>query len=155
MDEYGCAGLHTFSVHEYDSIQIEFSMDEETNQLSSEVSGGVAPYTLQWSTGEDTPSIVVGEGGVYSLNVEDASACSASADTTIVISNVEEFDMPHSFYITPFCRFISFENATDGQFMVFDAQGRVVHAERAQSGRMYVDASTWAYGRYVLVVTSE
>lgn len=155
IDEYGCVALHDFTVHEYDSIHIEFSMDEGSSMLSAQVSGGVSPYMLQWSTGQNASSIVLDGDGQYGVYVEDAAACTANADTTIVISNVVEFDMPHSFYITPLCRFISFENAATGQFKVFDAQGRVVHSEPAQAGRLYIDSNTWAYGRYVLVVTSE
>jgi hypothetical protein len=155
MDEFGCVAQQIFTVNAFDPIHIEFLIDEQNAQLAAEVTGGVAPYEWQWSNGENASSIAIAGAGLYALNIEDAAECSASADTTIIISNVDDHHKHHSFYITPFNRFISFENAATGQFMVFDAQGRVVHSERAQAGRLYVDASAWACGRYVLVVTSD
>ncbi len=46
--------------------------------------GGTAPYTYNWSTGADTPSITAGAGN-YSVSITDANGC-APATGTITIS---------------------------------------------------------------------
>ncbi|MBK7408288.1 MAG: T9SS type A sorting domain-containing protein [Saprospirales bacterium] len=44
------------------------------------VSGGTAPYTYAWSTGEESSSIVNQAVGLYSLTIEEASGCRKTVD---------------------------------------------------------------------------
>lgn len=41
--------------------------------------GGTAPYTYQWSTGQNTPSISVAAAGTYTVQITDAVGCSVAA----------------------------------------------------------------------------
>ena len=43
--------------------------------IFSSVTGGTAPYTYLWSTGETTPNIQVNALGTYTLTVADAAGC--------------------------------------------------------------------------------
>ncbi|MDB4925051.1 hypothetical protein [Mucilaginibacter sp.] len=42
-----------------------------TTTLTATPTGGSAPYTYSWSTGETTPSITVGTAGTYTVSVND------------------------------------------------------------------------------------
>ncbi len=54
------------------------------------VSGGTAPYSYAWSTGETTPSIEVCPTGTteYSVTVTDANGCSQTSSTGEIVVNV-------------------------------------------------------------------
>ncbi len=51
--------------------------------LNSTISGGSGPYSILWSTGEISNSIIVGPG-VYSAQVTDSSGCFVATDTVVV-----------------------------------------------------------------------
>ncbi|MFK7807502.1 MAG: SprB repeat-containing protein, partial [Saprospiraceae bacterium] len=46
-----------------------------TAMLDASASGGTAPYTYLWTTGESTASITVSEDGTYGVSVSDANGC--------------------------------------------------------------------------------
>ncbi len=52
-------------------------------ELNLQISGGVAPYALQWSTGESSLAITTLSAGNYSVNVTDATGCSSNASFQI------------------------------------------------------------------------
>lgn len=54
--------------------------------LTANVSGGTAPYTYIWNTGETTSSINVNKGGDYEVMVNDATPGGGQAIDDIVIS---------------------------------------------------------------------
>ena len=45
------------------------------NKVTAQISGGVSPYTYQWSTGDQDTVITDIASGDYELTVEDANAC--------------------------------------------------------------------------------
>jgi exonuclease III len=55
-----------------------------------EISGGVAPYTYLWSTGEtsDNISVCPGNTSVYTLEVKDANGCSITVETTVEVQDI-------------------------------------------------------------------
>ncbi len=57
--------------------------------LSSTVLNGVSPYTYLWSNSATTQNMIVTVGGNYVLTVTDAYSCSATASTTVNISNMQ------------------------------------------------------------------
>lgn len=67
------------------SVTVNHSMSCGTygGQIEIEAEGGSSPYTYEWSNGSTDQSLLDLAAGVYSLNVTDASGC--SADTTITI----------------------------------------------------------------------
>ncbi len=59
-----------------------------TVQLTSVPSNGVSPYSYLWGNGGTTPNITAVTGGTYNVTATDAYGCSASATTSITISNL-------------------------------------------------------------------
>jgi len=59
------------------SVLIIDTLDLAT--LSANASGGTAPYTYLWTTGETTPTIDVTEAGTYGVSITDANGCAAGA----------------------------------------------------------------------------
>lgn len=51
--------------------------------ISASVSGGIAPYTYSWSNGQTGATLQNLPAGNYSVSVEDANGCTASAQTTV------------------------------------------------------------------------
>lgn len=56
-----------------------------SGNLFSAVTGGTAPYSYSWSTGETTQDIVVQENGTYYVTVTDSEGCEFSADIDVVL----------------------------------------------------------------------
>src|ERR1043165_658768 len=59
-----------------------------TVQLTSVPTSGPSPFTYLWSTGAITPQVTVAAGGNYTVTARDAYGCSATATTSLTISNL-------------------------------------------------------------------
>ena len=83
-DAKGCTLSESFTL-EQKSLQLSISGGQncESNELSASVSGGIAPYTYLWSTGESTAAIHYTSGGTYEVTVTDATGCSSSQSVTV------------------------------------------------------------------------
>ena len=55
-------------------------------QLASVVTGGLAPYTLQWSTGSDSTALEGLPAGSYSVTVADARGCTDSSTLNLTLA---------------------------------------------------------------------
>ncbi|MEM6773141.1 MAG: SprB repeat-containing protein, partial [Bacteroidota bacterium] len=56
---------------------------DDDGAITANPSGGVAPYTFQWSNGQSGPTITNLAPGVYGVTLTDARGCTATASTTI------------------------------------------------------------------------
>jgi len=63
---------------------------ENVAQITTNASGGTAPYTYLWSTGETTSSIVVAPTATttYTVTITDAVGCSAVGTHTVTVIDV-------------------------------------------------------------------
>ncbi len=59
----------------------------ETGNVNITVSGGVAPYTFEWSNGETTEDLTTVLAGPYTVTVTGANGCTKTATTTVANSN--------------------------------------------------------------------
>jgi hypothetical protein len=66
---------------------------ENDGEATAIVSGGIPPYTYQWSTGSNTPTIFDLPEGNYSVTVTDAEGCSATAEIDVDIIDDFELDI--------------------------------------------------------------
>lgn len=86
-DNQGCKFEDCVNVQEVPALDISFVADTAcyngTTGIESVISGGHAPYTYSWNTGENSKNILKPEG-TYTLTVNDTNACSISKSVSIV-----------------------------------------------------------------------
>lgn len=76
--------LHAAAMEVYVQSVIHSHCGAPTGVLTAQVSGGVPPYTYQWSTGGTTETIEDLPPGTYSVTVMDANAQVATAEGEVV-----------------------------------------------------------------------
>lgn len=52
--------------------------------ITPQATGGLAPYTYQWSNGATTAGLVALSGGVYTVTITDALGCELEISTTLI-----------------------------------------------------------------------
>lgn len=88
-DANGCIRVKDLIVSEPAPIAVNLTATDPTcngqnnGQINASITGGTAPYTFSWASGQATQNISGLAAGNYSLTVTDANGCSASANTTL------------------------------------------------------------------------
>ena len=88
-DENGCTGIQTISISQFEELMPEirglftFCVNGYT-----EISSGLEFESYEWSNGETSQLIQIGEEGTYSLTVTDEYGCSAS--TSVEVTQQDE-----------------------------------------------------------------
>ncbi|MEZ4885434.1 MAG: T9SS type A sorting domain-containing protein [Chitinophagales bacterium] len=86
-DANGCTTNGSYEIQNLGTPHLELSAIapncNSDGTITANISGGIAPYTLQWNTGETSESIQINEGGNYQLEVTDASGCMTSQNIEI------------------------------------------------------------------------
>lgn len=81
VDAQACQEITKVSISSPDSLQLQFVIgqspcaEEESGQISVEVSGGTPEYSFSWSTGGTKSGIANVGTGWYYLTLTDANAC--------------------------------------------------------------------------------
>ncbi len=93
-DGNGCSTTCTSTIDTPTPLQLTCTPNDlicagpQTGSITSELSGGVAPYTYQWDNGATTSSLENLNTGSYTLTVTDANGC------TIVCTSSVETSLP-------------------------------------------------------------
>lgn len=86
-----CSIVESFVINEPPAVMVSVTPSQQiciggTTELSSSITGGVAPYTYLWNNGQVTSSIAVSptQTTLYSLSVADANLCPGNiAESTV------------------------------------------------------------------------
>ena len=91
-DFNGCSFVNSVQVEQPDLLQCEASISApittfggNEGAVTANASGGIPPYTFQWSNGDNTPAASNLSAGTYGLTITDSNGCTCS--TTIFIEN--------------------------------------------------------------------
>ena len=88
-DANGCTLVDDFTITETDAPGIAGVVTNascagvDNGSIATTVSGGIAPYRYDWSTGANTPSITNLMPGDYTVTVTDANGCQSAATFTV------------------------------------------------------------------------
>lgn len=89
-DNNGCTAIKTVNLSSSSAPSITSTLNSPTchggadGSINLTISGGTAPYTYDWSTGEHTNNISNLAGGTYDVTISDASGCSVSETFTLL-----------------------------------------------------------------------
>ena len=90
IDTNQCSTIASFEVMEPDSIELVLSKedivcgDQMTSMASVSASGGVPPYSYNWSNGAETDTIRGVQQGIYGVTITDANECMAIDSVEII-----------------------------------------------------------------------
>lgn len=88
-DANGCTGTDEVTIEMVDDLMVNIIIrnvlctGDENGGALAEVTGGLAPYTYMWNTGETVDELVDLPAGNYSVTVTDANGCTAEASATV------------------------------------------------------------------------
>jgi hypothetical protein len=160
-DFYGCTNTFTFTLSEPALLMASASATASTsvpnpNGSASAIgsSGGTQPYTYLWSNGGQTAVITALEPGVYTVTITDAHGCSATAEATVsfVSGTAEAAALKVQVWPNPMRERLEIQalDLPSGEyhFVLRDALGRAVAAEKLANGRAVLLVSKLPAGMY-------
>ena len=138
----GCDSVATLDLTVSDLL---FSIDTSQQNLVANVSGGTAPYSYEWSTGDTSDVITPSANGQYWLIVYDADLCSGDTvffDVTY-LPNVGIVDNGHqmiiNIYPNPTLGNITIDlvkQQTEVQVTLYDMYGKLVYLNNYQDSKL-------------------
>jgi hypothetical protein len=159
-----------FAVTEPDTISIQAIITDATTVGSADgainavVSGGTAPYTIDWSNGATTEDLTGVVKGTYVVTVTDFNGCIDAATFVVggpVGISVLDKEGAISIYPNPASTNMSISitlpEVAPVTVKVFDMKGGLVHevsGKALQSHNLLLDVSKWAEGIYNVTITS-
>jgi len=121
--------------------------------ISSAISGGTAPYTYSWASGETTNNLTGLCAGNYSLTVKDATGCSTLVNTTIVQPVALKIDSALTKDL--FCNSANSGNATKGSINLYASGGTAPYQYSIDSGGTYAASNSFVGlnpGKYYVTI---
>ncbi|MEM8523810.1 MAG: gliding motility-associated C-terminal domain-containing protein [Bacteroidota bacterium] len=145
VDANGCEDITTVVVGTENNVQVDISIDEDTNAVTATPSGGTAPYTFEWDNGE-TGATATGYGPVdmFSVKVTDANGCMRT-----VTGKIPENDpLMVTVETTPTC-----EGESDGTATLTITGGTEPYMIDWRNGNTDITNTGLAGGSYIVTVT--
>lgn len=155
-DAGGCSRTFFFNLLQPAPFTVSVLATTQTTATAN-ASGGVLPYTYNWSNGANTATTIVSQNGLYTVTVTDANGCTATGSVYMYPDNLNESDM---------LQVVLYPNPTSGwvylkvqsgtmehvQIRVFDLRGALVFEtqERIMKDEIAIDARTWSSGVYFI-----
>lgn len=147
-----CVEIRMVTIEEPDELMVNVSAPSidcagtSTGTLSPIIVGGTAPYSFQWNTGANSPTLENLPAGIYALTITDANGCTATAET-ITLSELPELEI--SFEVTD----IACTNDAVGAIAASVSGGTAPYTYSWSNNATTDVISNLAAGAYFLTVT--
>ncbi|CAM1353794.1 conserved hypothetical protein [Tenacibaculum halocynthiae] len=115
-------------------------------EVKSTISGGTAPYTYLWSTGDNTSNLKDIKTGAYKLTVVDVNGCKVSNNITIVLP--EPLKLDDYSLINPTCY-----QGNDGEIKLEVAGGAMPYSYKWSNGSVSNTLNNLIEGTYSVIIT--
>lgn len=171
-DSNGCSIMDTVVVSEPAAINHSATILDDTGlgngAIDLAVSGGVSPYTFQWSNGATTEDLSNLSAGTYTVTITDNVGCTTTITFTVslVIGIADHATGPHVEVAPNPIHASGLVNVTISHFgdgdlhvSIVDLQGRTLHQVHVQAAAaqqvQQLDLHHLSAGTYLLQVASE
>lgn len=151
-DNNGCAASYTFPVNQPDPLTLNISLTAGiachglfTGALSANVSGGVPPYTYNWSNGSTAAEISGLGAGTYTLQVRDANG--------IMVSGQYDLTEPAVLSVSATATATSCNGSTDGSISTSVSGGTAPYNYSWNTGAITPLVNQLGTGDYAVSVT--
>ena len=152
-DDHGCEVILDVTVTEPTAIDVTVTAIVDAScglvfdgAIDISVSGGIPPYTYNWSNGEVTEDISNLSTGVYSVTVMDANEC-VTIINDIVVGSGEEVNIAAT--VTP----VSCPDGNDGSVILTITGGTAPYTYLWSNGQVAKDLVSAGEGLYTVIVT--
>ncbi|MFN0031850.1 MAG: FG-GAP-like repeat-containing protein [Flavobacteriales bacterium] len=154
IDEAGCTAMTLLQVEEAEALeitaQVTNAFDGSNGAINIDVSGGVAPYSFDWSCGDETEDLTAVGQGVYTCSVIDAMMCSASEIIEVLDLHIGEAQISVSTYPNPFTKELILEFEEPCPFTITNAAAELVYVNDVPVKKIVIDTDLWCTGIYKL-----
>jgi hypothetical protein len=163
-DENGCSTSALVNLTAPAEITLSLDITPEYSGLTlgnvvAHVTGGIEPYQYEWNGQLSADSTQLLPTGEYTVNIIDASGCTAQMAFTIdLIEEVNEFgNLGVSVFPNPAQQFIHVKLPCNdgGQFYIHDTLGKQIEAGSFQNGVFTIPVSTILPGNYSLRISTK
>lgn len=165
-DANNCISSKTLTIGQTEGPTVQIT--KNINTLTANVTGGTAPFTYQWYwngtklSGETSSSLAATAGGIYTLEVKDASGCTTTEAINLVFTATNALSAKVKIYPNPAhsMLYIDFgaHNISDATIMLLDMGGKIVSSPgniSAVNNRLPVDVSALIPGSYILRIITK
>lgn len=150
-DANGCTQTASYTISEPNALTINLSQTnvscfgEDNGAIDATVSGGTAPYTYNWSNGDNTEDLNNLVAGNYTLNLVDANGCTSTASVTIT----EPSELTLSSIVTD----AGCNGGTNGAIDLTVLGGTAPYTYSWSNGSTSEDLTGLTFGAYTVTVT--
>ncbi|WP_158839187.1 PKD domain-containing protein [Polaribacter sp. L3A8] len=103
-DTNGCTIIKQFNIFRQEPLDLDL---EETvitdcglatvsHTTIAKITGGISPYTYEWSDGTTDTNFTTTESGTYTLKITDANGCTKSETITVNLPKIDETDFNYN-----------------------------------------------------------
>ncbi|MFK7810095.1 MAG: lamin tail domain-containing protein [Saprospiraceae bacterium] len=162
-DQAGCQDTVSYSIGEPVLFQIEETIEEPLNggggMITIAPTGGLAPYSIEWNTGDSELTISELAGGTYNYTITDANGCIIEGSVSLIdvsVAKLSKGDL--NIYPNPTNGLINIEgNFSEMELHVIDLLGRTVQhfTKDGMAAVWSIELGDLADGVYFLRVETE
>ena len=170
-DANGCIGTASVELSEPDEALVINTSTEgescdgcEDGEATAEVSGGIPPYTYQWSNGQTTETATGLASGSYTVTITDSNGCKETVEVYVDdLTSVDEMDteLDISIFPNPVQSVLNielrFDNVQNFTIKLYDMSGRLILGNQySQIDYLYeeIDMTNYSPGVYFIHIQS-